>query len=121
MSGTITVTRREVLGATGAAFVAGTGAVAAAPEECPPCEEPEVEDRFCLEDCVVTTEPVYGYEFCPFREPDPVVELPEGLTGFVVDRCQRECRQAVLVEFCEERFWVRSAALDLAPREECRC
>lgn len=113
------VTRRSAIRNTGAALAVGLGAAgaASATEHCPPCEEDP--RRFCIEECVVTVEEAIGHHRCPFEEPSPVVELPVGITGRVVDECLYECRQAVLVDFCGELWWVQSA--HLARSDRCPC
>lgn len=114
-----TITRRNAIQATGAAFAVGVGATGLASAECSPpdhcCDEydePACSEIpwFCLNECVVTTEEAEAYDECPFDALSHATYVQKGRAGFVMETCtdSGNCHQGVKVDFCGEVLWIRS-------------
>jgi hypothetical protein len=112
------ITRRDAIGATGAAFAVGVGAAAPAAAHCDACDE--TASKFCPNECVATAEEAEAYDKCPFDALSYVTTVPEGRTGFVWDTCEDNCTQAVKVRFdCDDVWWIKSS--DIESAYDCTC
>lgn len=97
------LTRRQVLGATGAAaaaVVGASGSAAGAPG------------------CVATSTNANAYDACPAIS--HVTTVAQGRTGFVMDTCEDDGVTYELVSFdCTDDWWIWRG--DLESADDCYC